>query len=124
METPYDDVRLFLISELETRVAGRDVDSALALGMDPEALRLLWASVLINIQRGSRAKPTVVRQLVRAMKRRPADAELILPILAVALRSSRGPERRVGLAAVAELAEGETQTAQSLAAIFPELKLL
>jgi hypothetical protein len=124
MESPYDDVRLFLISELESRVAGRDVDRAMSLGLDSEALRLLWASVLLNIQRGGRAKPTVVRQLVRAIKRRPADAGPLLPILAVALRSCRGPERRAGLQAVAELAEGDAHPATSLSAIFPELKLL
>jgi hypothetical protein len=124
METPYDDVRFCLIWALETWVSGRDALCAVAHGSDPDGLRLLWASVLLNIQRGSRAKPTVVRQLVRVMKGRRADAELVLPILAVALRSSRGPERRAGLAAVAELAEGDVETAKALAAVFPELKLL
>jgi hypothetical protein len=124
MESPHDDIRLFLITELDTRVAGRDVDRIASLDLDAEALRLLWASVLLNIHRGSRAKPTVVRQIVRATRRRPGDAPSLLPILAVALRSARGPERRAGLAAVAELAERQVQTAWELSATFPELKLL
>ena len=32
LESPHDDVRLFLISELESRVAGRDVDRIASLG--------------------------------------------------------------------------------------------
>ncbi len=90
MESPHDDVRLFLISELEARLAGRDVDRIASLSLDADALRLLWASVLLNIHRGSRAKPLVVRQLVRALERRPEDAASLLPILSVALRSARG----------------------------------
>ena len=91
MESPHDDIRLFLITELDTRVAGRDVDRIASLDLDAEALRLLWASVLLNIHRGSRLKPTVVRQIVRATRRRPGDAPSILPILAVALRLARSP---------------------------------
>jgi hypothetical protein len=123
-ESPHDDVRLFLISELETRVAGRDIDRIASRGLGAETLRLLWASVLLNIHRGSRAKPMVVRQIVRAIRRRAEDAESLLPLLAVTLRSARGPERRSGLAAVAELVERQVQTASQVNAIFPELKLL
>ncbi len=123
-ESPYDDVRLFLIAELENRVAGRDLDRIGALDMNAETLRLLWASVLLNIHRGSRAKPKVTRQIVRAISRRPQDAEALLPLLGVALRSARGPERRAGLAAVAGLIERQVPTAAQLSAVFPELKLL
>ena len=81
-ESPYDDVRLFLISELEGRVAGRASDAHCLTGLNAETLRLLWASVLLNIHRGSRAKPTVVRQIVRAIERRGEDAESLLPLMA------------------------------------------
>ena len=80
----------------------------------PDALRLLWASVLLNIHRGSRAKPTVVRQLVRAAST-PARGRPIAPAasgrgIAVGAR----PERRAGLAAVAELVERQAQTAPQI----------
>src|SRR5262249_41647887 len=80
LESPYDDVRLFLISELESRVAGRDLDRLGQVEEGPDALRLLWASTLLNIHRGSRAKPTVVMQVVRWIERRPQDAESLLPL--------------------------------------------
>ncbi len=123
-ESPYDDVRLFLIAELESRVAGRDLDRTGALDMSAETLRLLWATVLLNIHRGSRAKPKVTRQIVHAIRRRPEDAEALLPLLGVALRSARGPERRAGLAALAEMIERQVRSAAQLSAFFPELKLL
>jgi hypothetical protein len=125
LESPHDDVRLFLISELESRVAGQDVERIASLGATgPEALRLLWASVLLNIHRGSRIKPRAVRQVVSWIERRPEDAESLLPLLAVALRSARGPERRAGLAAVAELVARRPQTVSLVNATIPELKLL
>ena len=42
--------------------------------LDPEALRQLWAAVLLNVHRGGRAKPPVVRQLLRRLEASPADA--------------------------------------------------
>jgi hypothetical protein len=124
LESPYDDVRLFLISELESRLAGRDLDRLASVDEGPDALRLLWASMLLNIHRGSRAKPTVVRQVVRWIQRRPQDADSLLPLLAVAMRSGRGPERRAGLAAVAALLERRPDTISQVSATLPELKLL
>ena len=109
-ESPFDDVRIFLISELESRIAGRDVDRLASLGTGAEAMRLLWASVLLNVHRGSRAKPTVIRQIVRVLRSRRDDSAALVPLLAVALRSARGPDRRAGLAAVAELVERQVQT--------------
>jgi hypothetical protein len=124
LESPHDDVRLALVAQLEARVKGRDEERLAALDFGPEALRLLWASVLLNVHRGSGAKPRVVRQLVRWIERRPEDAAALLPLLAVALRSSRGPERRAGLAAVAALVARREEVAGLLTASVPELKLL
>jgi hypothetical protein len=124
LESPYDDVRLVLVAQLEARVAGRDVERMASLDVSPEALRLLWASVLLNVRRGSRAKSSVVRQLVRWIERRPEDTAELLPLLAVALRSSRGPERRAGLAALATLVANRAEVAGLLTASVPELKLL
>ena len=61
IESPYDDVRLGLVAELEGRVAGRDGPRFESLDLGPESLRGLWAAVLLNVHRGGRAKPKVVR---------------------------------------------------------------
>lgn len=121
METPYDDVRLALVAELETRSrSGRSVERG---DLDQELMRLLWASVLLNVFRGNRAKPLVVRQLVRRIEARPAERPDLLPLLAIALRSVRGPEWRAGLSAVVRLAERDAESASAIRDAFPELQL-
>jgi hypothetical protein len=113
IESPYDDVRLPLVAELETR----------AMVDDPDALRGLWASVLLNVHRGSRAKARVVRQLLRRLEARPGEAPALLPLLGVALRSVRGPERRAGLVAVVRLVEKRAEVAALVRSSFPELQM-
>lgn len=89
LESPYDDVRLKLIDSLEKRTS-RDTPGPLeSAGLDDELLRFVWASVLLNVQRGGRTKPVVVGQLIRRLERRPEEARALLPILAVALRGAR-----------------------------------
>jgi hypothetical protein len=124
LESPHDDVRFFLIAELEARARGRDVEHLASLETGGEGLRLLWASVLLNVHRGSRAKPKAVRQVVRWIERRPEHTGLLLPLLAAAMRSARGPERRAGLAAVAELVARRPEALSQVCATIPELKLL
>jgi hypothetical protein len=120
LESPYDDVRLALVADLESRLAQRDFDADAAL--DAENLLRLWAAVLLNIHRGNRAKPLVVRQLMRRVERHPDDLPRLLPILGVALRSVRGPEWRAGLAAVVRLVERRPETAPTVRSAFPELQ--
>ena len=122
MESPYDDVRLALVADLEGRLAGRDVGGMSPQALDPERLRLLWASVLLNIHRGGRAKPMVVRQLLRRLDARPRELGEVLPILAVALRSVRGPEWRAGLTALVQLVDRQPDAAPVVRAAFPELQ--
>ncbi len=121
LESPYDDVRLRLASSLEERVRGRkpavDRDK-----MDAELLRFLWASVLLNIHRGGRTKPLVVSQMVRRLERKPDEAKMLLPILAAALRSVRGPEWRAGLSGVVTLVQRRPDLAATVNQAFPELK--
>jgi hypothetical protein len=121
LESPYDDVRLRLATALEERVRGRkpavDRDK-----MDAELVRFLWASVLLNTHRGGRTKPLVVTQMVRRLERKPDEAKMLLPILAVALRSVRGPEWRAGLAGVAALVQRRPDLAAAVNQVFPELK--
>lgn len=122
LESPYDDVRLSLVTELEKHTALRR-DGIDESALDPELLRYLWASVLLNIHRGNRKKPLAVHQLVRRVARRPAEAPVILPILSVALRSIRGPEWRAGLAGVVGLVARNPELEPAVQAAFPELKL-
>jgi hypothetical protein len=121
LESPYDDVRLKLVAELERRATGRDHGLREHGPLDATMVRLLWASVLLNIQRGNRAKPLVVGQIVRRLRQRPDDAAVLLPILSVALRSIRGPEWRAGLAGVVQLVEGNPKLEPLVRAAFPEL---
>jgi hypothetical protein len=113
LESPYDDVRLALVDDLETR-------SKTPFG--PGDLRPLWASVLLNIHRGGRAKPVVVRQIVERLKRNEPESEGLLPLLAVALRSVRGPERRAALVAVVQLVESRPEFLPVVRLMFPELE--
>jgi hypothetical protein len=124
LESPYDDVRLLLVADLEDRVARQDRAFTETIRLDAELVRYLWASVLLNIHRGSRLKPLVVGQLVRRVERRPQDAGALLPILSIALRSIRGPEWRSGLAGVVGLVERNAALAEPVRRAFPELKLV
>jgi hypothetical protein len=121
LESPYDDIRLALVAELESRSSGDD-PSKVGRELDPEGLRQLWASALLNVHRGGRAKPAVVRQLLRRLEENPGDAPALLPLLGVALRSVRGPERRAGLVAVVRLVEARSEVEPLVRSSFPELQ--
>jgi hypothetical protein len=124
LESPYDDVCLRLVADLEDRVARHERMPADHTRLDPDLVRSLWASVLLNIHRGGRTKPVVVGQIVRRLERRPEEAVTLLPVLAVALRSVRGPEWRAGLAGVVQLVERNAALAGPVRQAFPELKLV
>jgi hypothetical protein len=123
-ESPYDDVRLRLVEYLENRFARRKPAVPAKVPLDPELVRLLWATVLLNIQRGSRSKPKIVDQLVRRLTEHPEDAGRLLPILKAALRSVRGPEWRAGLSGVVRLFERQPELEKTLHETFPELQLV
>lgn len=118
LESPYDNIRLRLIGILEERAKERD---GLA-NFSPEHVRFLWASVLLNVTRGSRAKPFVVRQIMDRLAAHPDEAAELLPVIAVALRSVRGPEFRAGLAGVAAFVERNPTRKALVEAVFPELQ--
>ncbi len=124
LESPYDDLRIRLIAVLEDVVRRGQVLPVDQARFDPELIRFLWASALLNVHRGSRSKPYVVRQMVRRLQRHPEEAARLLPILAVALRSVRGPEWRAGLAGVVQLVERCPDVAPAVQAVFPELTLV
>lgn len=122
LESPYDDVRFALVQELEARVRRSDPTLKDDGPLDAELLRLLWATVLLNVQRGSRVKPVALGQIVRRVERQPADAPRLLPLVSVALRSVRGPEWRAGLAGVVQLVERRPELEPAVRTAFPELK--
>ncbi len=116
LETPFDDVRHRLIETLARRAA--------LPGCDPSDLTSLWCAVLLGVHRGGRQKQQAVAQVGQAILASPDRAELLLPVLAVAIRSVRAPERRAGLAAVVSAVERRPELAAAVAAHLPELKFL
>jgi hypothetical protein len=122
LESPYDDVRLPLIEVLEALVADQNPPSLEGGPVDTGLVRLLWATVLLNAHRGGRRKPLVVGQVVRRLLRHPAEAAVLLPILAAALRSVRGPEWRAGLAGLVQAVRQNPDLRPLVESIFPELK--
>jgi hypothetical protein len=95
LESPYDDIKGPLAADLARR----------AQSADPNTVRLLWASVLSNLYGQGRRKPGVVSQVVARLADRADEANALLPLLAIALRSLRGPEFRAGLVGVVSLLE-------------------
>jgi hypothetical protein len=121
LESPYDDVRLKLVNLLESRFAHQRPVLREGTRLDANLLRLLWATVLLNIHRGSRSKPLVVRQVVERLSRRPEEAPVLLPLLKVALRSVRGPEWRAGLTGIVHLVHRRPDLTSLVQGNFPEL---
>lgn len=119
LESPHDNIRLRLVAMLEERA--REAGAIDALPAD--RVRFLWAAVLLNVTRGGRAKPFVVRQILDRLGRQPDEAGELLPIVAAALRSVRGPEFRAGLAGVAGFVARHPQHRPLIETTFPELTL-
>jgi hypothetical protein len=123
LESPYDDIKFQLILLLEGQIKIADPAAIDRSRLAPELVRFLWASVLLNIHRGSRVKPRVVSQIIERLKRRPQEARELLPLLAVSLRSVRGTEWRAGLAGVVQLLENQPELGLLVSLTFPELKV-
>lgn len=112
-ETPFDDLRLKLVDHLALRVK--------MPALSADALSPVWCAVLLGVHRGGRQKLKAVRQIADAIERDPAEAAKLAPVLAVAVRSVRGPEMRAGLAAVMTLLAARPELADSIRARLPEL---
>jgi hypothetical protein len=114
-ETPHDDLRLRVVDYLqrETKLPGADANK----------LEYIWRSVLLGVHRGGRQKAKAVQQIARAIIENPASLESLLPVLAVAVRSVRGPEARAGLAAIVGLIEAQPQWVEAIRRFLPELKI-
>jgi len=115
-ETPHDDLRLRVVDYLQraTKLPGTDANQ----------LENIWRSVLLGVHRGGRQKAKAVQQIARAINEHPASVESLLPVLAVAARSVRGPEARAGLAAIVGMVEAQPQLAEIVRRLLPELNLV
>jgi hypothetical protein len=112
-ESPYGDVQEWFVRHLSRR--------AEALGGD--VLRHVWATALLAIHRGGRAKRQVVNDVADRVIAHPGEADALLPLLSIALRSVRPPERRSALAALCRAAFHAPSLRASIARGLPELKL-
>jgi hypothetical protein len=113
-ESPYDDVRIRGLEQLEQIKPEYSGDSLITA----------WFNILTNIVRGGRQKPGVVKSLVERIQRsQPDEAEKLFPLLAVAVRSLRGPEFRAGLAGLVQLWKTSPELRPRIGRQFPEFSL-
>lgn len=128
IETPYDDVRLKLITALEDRArmarfGERNLTSRTLPGLAGAALASIWCPVLLAIHRGGRVKLTALRQISLALRDQPEAAEQLAPVLAVALRSVRVPEARGALGAIVAAVEEHPEIEPVIRRFVPELQI-
>jgi len=130
-ESPYDDARAFLVKHLREREgvftmgprAAPYPGPASPGTFGPETLRAIWATTLLAVHRGGRAKRAALRQISARVAQRPDEAEALLPLLGIALRSVRAPERAAALSAVATAAVRTPSLERALARALPELRI-
>lgn len=110
-ESPYDDVRTFLLRHVQIR--GEKAH--------PGSLTAVWSTVLLGIARGSRTKRRALGQVATEVASHPEKADELLPLLGVALRSVRPPERRAAVSAVAQAAAKSPSLSAALTRRLPEI---
>ncbi len=126
LETPYDDIRLRMNALLNRHVPNDQTVRSIAklpTKLDANLMRLMWASVLLNIDRGGRQKPRIVTTMIERLQYHPDEADQLLPILAVALRSVRQVEFRSGLSGIVQAVERRPEITTLVQQHFPELVL-
>lgn len=118
VETPYDQVRFSLLRRL-----GRVLDAAprqLDQSLPPEQYLRLLSAVILGVERGSRSKPNAIGQLAAMAVREPKHAEVVIPVLTIAARSIRDPERAAGLSGLATIVDRHPDLAAEVAEALPE----
>lgn len=114
IETPFDDVRLRLVDCLQRRTSLPNTQR--------NSLNHLWCSVLLGVHRGGRTKLKAMQQIQATILRDSGQASVLLPVLSVAARSLRAPERRGAIAALASLKAGSPELASAIRSHLPELQ--
>ena len=111
-ETPYADVRDRFLVDFEAREAR----------FSPGTLQRVWATTLLSVHRGSRAKRHAARQVADRLVKKPEEAAALVKLLGYTLRSVRHTERRAALAQVVRAATRDTSLMDLLSRELPELK--
>ncbi len=91
--------------------------------LDTARVRMLWATVLLNIHRGGKQKSGVIRSIVAMLEAEPNEIDQLLPLLRTALRSVRRGEWRSALAALVRLVESRPDLSSRVQLLVPELML-
>jgi hypothetical protein len=112
-ESPYDDVRAVVLAH-----AARWRAEA-----PSQTLRHLWTTAVLAVHRGSAAKARVPRQLAERLAAHPEEAETLLPVLGLALRSVRPAERALAMGALARAVRADAALAARAQQLLPELTI-
>lgn len=113
VESPYDDVRALVVryaKEWQAEAGASEIEH-------------LAATALLSIHRGAATKQVVLRRLADRCVEKPDDADRLLPLLALALRSIRGPERTGALASIARAAVSSDAVRAAVLRHFPDLAI-
>ncbi len=113
LESPYEDVRALVVEHAESWQAQAGAAE----------IEHLAASVLLAVHRGSATKQSMLRQIADRAAERPEDADRLLPVLSIALRSVRPPERIGALAAIARAAVAHESLRAAVGRHLPELSI-
>lgn len=129
IESPHDDIQLPLVQVLNQRSIPIKPSQARAVsrihtGLSAADLTPVWSRILCHVHRGGRQKLLAISQIKDAVLQNREQFETLLPVLRVAVRSVRGPERAAGLSAVLEIAAQFPELEPQLRQEFPELKLI
>lgn len=111
-ESPWPEVREALVERLRRAEGGLSFDQ----------LRTVWATSLLAIARGGRARRAVPAQVAARVVARPEEAAALVPLLGLALRSVRPPERRAALVALTRAVGQAPALEAELARAVPELR--
>ncbi len=113
LESPYDDVRALVVKHAADWQAQAGVSE----------LEHLAATVLLAVHRGSGTKRSMLGRLADRAAERPEEADRLLPLLSIALRSVRPPERIGALSALTRAAVGHDALRAAVARHLPELTI-
>jgi hypothetical protein len=113
VESPYDDVRALVVKHAAEweREAG------------PGELRHMAATVILAVHRGASAKQAMFRRIADRVVTKPEDADQLLPVLGVALRSVRPAEQRGALLAIARAAISNERLREAVSRHFPGIAI-
>lgn len=113
-ETPYGDVRERFLTQFEAREAR----------FSPDTLQRVWATTLLSVHRGSRAKRHAARQVADRLVKKPEEAQALSKLLGFTLRSVRPTERKAALSQLVRAATVDPKLKELLSRELPELRFV